>query len=293
MTPVDQRAHATLGLSLMAAAMIGIPIIDAIAKHLSATIPPLEVSFARFLLPALLLLPVVVLRSGWRGLWPARPLLHLLRGCFIAAATAFFFTALKTMPMADTAAIFFIEPLILTLLSAVFLGEHIGWRRIGAVLVGFCGALIVIRPSFADVGLVALMPVGAAICFAGYMIVTKKMAGQCDSWTLQFTAGVSGTILLGAMLLAGFAGEPTVIPTAQESLFLLLLAIVAVTGHTMIIGALERVDAASLAPFQYLEIIGATLWGYVIFSEFPDRITWLGVAIIVGSGLYVFERERR
>lgn len=288
----SKRPEAVFGLSLMAVAMITIPVIDAIAKYLSSYLPPLEISFARFFILIFILAPIVVYRSGWRGMVPPQLWLHFLRGIGIAGATGFFFSALQSMPMADTAAVFFVEPLILTLFSAVFLGETIGWRRIMAVCVGFCGALIVIRPSFADVGYTALLPVGAAFCFAGYMTVTKMMAGKCDPWTLQFTAGVSGSLLLGGMMLAGMGGEGVRMPMLSELGLLIILAVIALICHTMIISALQRVEAASLAPFQYLEIIGATIWGYLVFQDFPDMMTWLGVAIIVGAGIYVFQRER-
>lgn len=287
------NARAATGLTMMAAAMLAVPVMDAIAKYLSATLPPVQISFGRFLVPAFLLLPVILWRDGLRGLVPPEFWLHCLRGAGISLATVFFFSALKEMPMADTAAIFFIEPLILTIFSAIFLGERIGWRRILAVAVGFMGAMIVIRPSFSEVGPVALMPVGAAICFAGYMILTKKMAGRCDPWTMQYMAGVSGAVLMGLLMIAGLGFDGIVTPGSTELGWLVALGLMAIGGHTLIILALQRVEAASIAPFQYLEIIGATFWGYMIFSEFPDAVTWLGVAIIVGSGIFVYIRERK
>lgn len=281
------------GLILMTTAMLVVPVIDALAKHLSATVPAVEVAWLRFVVGAVLLVPFVVARSGLAALRLPRLWLHFLRGAGIAGATAFFFAALAYMPMADVAAIFFVEPLILTLFSAIFLGEKIGPRRILAVLVGFGGAMLIIRPGFSEFGAVALLPLGAAVCFAVYMTITKILSDAADPWTLQALANVSGMATLGVVVLIH---EPTrvgfVIPTLFETGQIIAIGCIALFCHTLIILALQRVSAAIIAPFQYLEIIGATFWGYIFFTEFPDGLTWTGIAIIVGSGIYVYWRER-
>lgn len=276
---------------MMTAAMIIVPIIDAIAKHLSASIPPLEIAWLRFVVGSGLLIPFVTWRYGPGVFAQPNLLLHFLRGAGIAGATAFFFTAIAFMPLADVAAIFFVEPLILTLFSALLLGESIGRRRIIAVLVGFGGAMLIIRPSFAEFGLPAFLPLGAAICFAGYMILTRKLAGTIDPWTLQALANISGAVTLGVIILTGLGSSP-VAPAMDEAALLLAIGMIAIVCHTLIIHALRRVAAAVIAPFQYLEIIGATVWGFVFFGDFPDMLTWLGISIIVGSGIFVFHRER-
>ena len=292
--PADP-ARVASGLAIMAAAMLVVPVIDAIAKIMSAQMSPLQISWSRFAITLVVLLPFILIRGG--GLHALRPphfRLHMLRGAGIAGATAFFFGALASMPMADVAAIFFVEPLILTIFSAIFLGESIGWRRITAVAVGFVGAMIIIRPSFADVGLTALLPVCAALCFAGYMVLTKILAGTTDPWTMQTMSGISGTVLLGALLLVAQGGGAVemVMPNAVQAGQLVVIAAVAITCHTAIIFALQRVDAGLIAPLQYLEIIGAVGYGYLFFDDLPDAITWVGIAIIVGSGIFVFHRER-
>ena len=278
----------------MTTAMLVVPVIDALAKHLSATIPAVEVAWLRFVVGSTLLVPFVVARNGLACLRLPRLWLHFLRGAGIAGATAFFFAALAFMPLADVAAIFFVEPLILTLFSAIFLGETIGWRRILAVLVGFGGAMLIIRPSFGEFGAVALLPLGAAVCFAIYMTITKLLSDAADPWTLQALANVSGMVTLGVVVLAH---EPTrtgfVVPTLFEGGQIIAIGCIALFCHTLIIFALQRVSAAVIAPFQYLEIIGATVWGYIFFQDFPDALTWLGIAIIVGSGIFVFYREQR
>lgn len=293
-SPPADPARIASGLGIMTVAMLVVPLIDAIAKLLSAEMSPIQISWSRFVLTLFFLAPVVVWRSGWAGLRPPRFGLHMLRGAGIAGATVFFFAALASMPMADVAAIFFIEPLVLTIFSAIFLGESIGWRRITAVVVGFAGAMLIIRPSFADVGITALLPVAAAFCFAGYMTLTKLLSGTTDAWTMQTMAGISGSVLLGIVLLIAESSgmADAIIPDLRQAGLLLTIAVVAVACHTAIIFALRRVDAGLIAPLQYLEIIGATAYGYLLFNDFPDAMTWLGIAIIVGSGIFVFHRER-
>lgn len=283
------RHDTTLGLTAMVAAMVIVPVIDAIAKHLSVSIPPLEIAWLRFVVGSLLLLPMVLWHSSGASLWQPQMGLHFLRGAGIAGATAFFFAAVSVMPLADVAAIFFVEPLILTLFSAVFLGERIGWRRVLAVCVGLAGALLIIRPSFALFGVTALLPFGAAVSFAGYMIITRKLAGTTDPWTLQTLANLSGAVTLGALLL--LIDNPVVMPTAHETAQVIMIGLVAILCHTLIIYALRRVTAGVIAPFQYLEIIGATFWGFVFFGDFPDPMTWAGILVIIGSGMFIFHRE--
>ncbi len=290
----DDSSRIATGLAVMAAAMLFVPILDAIAKIMSADMSPLQISWSRFIITLVVLAPFIVIRGGWGALRPPHFRLHMLRGAGIAGATVFFFMALASMPMADVAAIFFVEPLILTIFSTLFLGERIGWRRLAAVAIGFLGAMLIIRPSFADVGATALYPLAAAVCFAGYMTLTKKLSGTTDSWTMQTMAGISGTVLLGTILLfLDVRGSvEAVMPTLTQAGLLCVMAAVAITCHTAIIFALQRVDAGLVAPLQYLEIIGATAYGYLFFNDFPDGMTWLGIAIIVGSGMFVFYRER-
>ncbi|ANK83295.1 MAG: hypothetical protein TEF_05515 [Rhizobiales bacterium NRL2] len=295
--PRPRRSDTETGMLLMALAMLTLPCIDAIAKHTGERLPAAEIALARFVMQSLILLPLASRADLLRALpvWPA----HAARGVLIAGATILFFTALQSLPIADAIAIFFVEPLLLTLLSAVLLGEKVGWRRLTAVAVGFGGALLIIRPSFEAVGWPALLPVGAAGCFAFYLVLTRKLARSGDAVTMQLTAGISGAATAGAALLYGaFSGfMPAVfipvLPDWTEFAWLALLGCVATGGHILVVHAFRRADAGILAPFQYLEIISATALGLAIFGDFPDAVTWAGIAVIVGSGLYVFHRERK
>jgi S-adenosylmethionine uptake transporter len=270
-----------------------LPGIDAIAKWLSGAISSGQIAWSRFFFQTLLMLPLF-LRTRGAIVTPALPL-HALRGALIALATLLFFSALKYLPLADAIAIFFVEPLILTLLGALFLGESVGWRRLTAVAVGFAGSLIIIRPSFYTLGLPALLPLGTALSFAVYLILTRKLAQHEHPERMQFYAGVFGCLVMTAALAAGSAADLAVFsfvwPDPWQWLLLAGLGIIATAGHLLVVHAFRRAPAGLLAPFQYVEIIGATILGLVFFGDFPDAMTWVGVAIIVGSGMYVFRRE--
>lgn len=278
----------------MVIAVLLLPGIDAIAKYLSGSVSAGQVTWTRFVLQSLFLLPLC-LRLPGALLQP--PLgLHLVRGALLALTTVLFFYSLKSLPMADAIAIFFVEPLLLTILSAVFLGEAIGWRRISAVLVGLIGALIVIRPAFASIGFTALLPLMAAACFAVYMLLTRKLVAYTEPMRMQFYAGVTGAAVMSVALLVGntLGVEAIAVlnPTLPQWGMLLALSIIATVGHLMITHALKHTPAALLAPFQYVEIVGATILGFLVFNDLPDTTTCFGIAIIVGTGLYLFHRER-
>ena len=289
------RTTTETAMLMMAAGVIVIPGIDAIAKHLSTGLAPGQIAASRFLFQLIFLFPIILVTG--RRLMSYHLVLNAFRGSLIGLATLFFFWGLKHLPLADAISIFFVEPLILTLISAVFLGERVGWRRLSAIVIGFCGALLVIRPSFQTVGLPALLPLAAACCFAIYLALTRKVAQADDVLTMQLWAGIFGGLTLMMALIYGEVGTIDVInpvwPSLYEWLMLALLGLIATSGHLLIVGAFSRASPSILAPFQYLEILGATLLGVIIFGEFPGLMTWLGILIIVGSGLYVFHRERR
>ena len=278
----------------MIAATLLLPGIDAIAKYLSASIGAGQVTWSRFFFQSLLLAPL-----AWR-VWGRSPtpdlLVNGLRGILLAGATLLFFAALKDLPIADAISIFFVEPLLLTLLSALLLGEQVGWRRLSAVLLGLGGAALVIQPNFANAGTPALYPLGAATCFAFYLVLTRKFAQREAPEIMQFLAGLAG---LGVMSLALAAGTQVALPalhittpTPVQWGWLALLGLIATIGHLLMVAAFARANASLLAPFQYVELVSATILGLVVFADFPEPATWSGVTIIVGSGLYVFHRER-
>ena len=286
------------GVAFIVAAMLILPGIDAIAKGLSDNISAGEVAWTRHVLQTLFLLPFMLKPGAWRNVdafW-----LNVSRGVLMAGLTVMFFTALAMMPIADAIALFFVGPLIFTLLSSIFLGERIGWRRGLAILVGFFGAVLIIQPSYRMFGLTALLPVGTAFCFAIYMVLTRRLARHstiANAIGMQFYVGLYGGLVLTLALAFGHDGDiaflAVTMPAGIEWGLLFLLGVIATGGHILIVLAARRIGAAQIAPFQYIEIVGATSLGFIFFDDFPNPLTWLGITIIVASGLYVYFRERR
>jgi len=280
-------------MALMIAAMLIGPSLDVVAKLLMERLSPGQVATTRFLLQSAFLLPAV-----WAIGQLARPeRLHVLAGCFLAGAIFCINMALREMPVANVLAIFFVEPLILTLLAALILRERLGWRRLMAVAVGLMGALIVLRPNLAAYGVSAIWPVATAVLFAVYMLITRVMSTRGGRLALQFWTGAVAAIALGtatgAAAVISPEAAPLAWPTGREAVLFLGLGLLAVLVHQLIVMALSRAEAGVIAHFQYIEIVSATALGWLVFGDFPDPMTWLGTAVIIAAGVYVFRRERR
>jgi drug/metabolite transporter (DMT)-like permease len=288
------------GMAIMAFSMFLLPLMDSIAKWLATNeaIAPGQVTFARFLIQLVLTAVIIVSVHGIGGLRAFNMVGNLVRGMLIGCASLLFFTAVKYMPVADAISVFFVEPMILTMLSAVFLKEPIGWRRWLAVVTGFFGALIVIQPSYELFGLISLLPLGTATLFSVYMILNRSLSGRDSAIVMQFVAGVGGTAITGMALVLGMNfGIADLQPglPINATVFSLLagLGILATFGHMAVTQAFKYAPASILAPFQYLEIVSAAAVGLIVFGDFPSPSKWLGISIIIGSGLFVFWRESR
>lgn len=296
MTTNETPASIGRGIAIMVAAMLIVPGMDTMAKVLGRDMPGPEVAFARFIGQMLVSGLVGIAVGEGRRLIPPQPFGHVLRGLFLAATSLMFFTALTMMPLTDALAIAFVEPMILTAVSPWLLGETVGPRRWAACCVGFLGTLIIIRPSFQHFGTTALLPLGAAVTFAGYHVMTRRLSGQGSLVAVQFITGLVGSVALGiGVAVAGWAGQldrPLVLPQGWAWVIFAGIGIMSFVTHGMIVKAFEFAPAAVLAPFGYLEIVSATALGFLVFGDFPDRPTWVGIALIVASGLYIVHRER-
>lgn len=289
------------GIAMMTGGVMLLPVMDTIARYLATeqSMAPGQVTFYRFFLQMVLTAPVFLWMGGLTAMRPKRLWLNLLRGMLLGGASLFFFTALKYMPVADSIAIFFVEPFILTAMSALFLKERVGWRRWTAIAIGFVGAVIVINPSFARFGSVALLPLGTATLFASYMLMNRALGKVDTALVMQLVAGAGGSILVGGVLVLGGAIgnvanlRPSLPHEALDVLLLLILGFISSYGHLIVVKAFQRAPASLLAPFQYLEIVSAAVLGYLVFSEFPDASKLLGMAIIIGSGLFIVWRENQ
>lgn len=285
-----------LGMSFMLGFCVLAPLGDSFAKLLGGHVPLGQLLFVRFAIQALMLAPLVLRDPSRAAMSPRALRLTLVRTVIHIAAIAAFFTALRYLPLADAVAIAFVMPFIMLLLGRFVLGETVGPRRLAACTVGFVGTLLVIQPSFADVGAVALLPVFVAVAFALFMLVTRQIAKEVDPVTLQAVSGVFATVLIAAALLV-FAGSDIeafglVWPSAGEAALMLGIGVVGTVGHLMMTWSLRFAPSATLAPMQYLEIPVATFIGWAIFGDLPDGLAALGIAITIASGLYIVHRER-
>jgi S-adenosylmethionine uptake transporter len=273
------------------------PIIDIFSKLAAVTVPPVEVTAVRFLLQLVFTLPVMLVRRNW-GVWTfEHAALHAMRGGTLMLSMICFVTTLQVMEVADAIAIFFVEPIILTILSSVFLKETIGWRRYTACAVGFFGAMLIIQPSFQEVGLIALLPVVTAFCIAVYALLTRVVSHREDAWAMQFQTAIWGMLFSGILLWLGHgSGSPifdSVVPSLRAGLYLLGVGATAALAGILSVYAYRSAPASTLAPIQYFEIVSATIFGWLIFDDFPNLMKWVGILIIIASGLYIIWRERR
>ncbi len=282
------------GMTCMAAAMLLLPLGDTLSKLLTEKLNPVDVATARVVAQAAFLLPAAALLPGRLRGAMLSPIVAL-SGLLVMITLIGLIGAFAVMPIATAIAIFFVEPLILTLLAGPLLGETVGARRLAAVGTGLVGALIVIRPG-PEFEIAALLPLLAAASYALNMIVLRRATRTRSGLTIQCGATIYACLGMVALSFALHAsGLPTPDPGAlATSAWALILGsgLLAAASCVLIAEAFRHAEAGLLAPFQYLEIIGATAAGFLVFGDFPDRMTWLGIAVILASGLYVVYRER-
>ncbi|MEZ5713967.1 MAG: DMT family transporter [Paracoccaceae bacterium] len=290
----SDRPH--IGLALMLGFCLVAPMGDAVAKQLGQTVPIGQLLFFRFAIQALVLIPLVwATARPWRmrgrvlGLTALRTLLHIFGiGLMVAA--------LQYLPLADAVAICFVMPFLLLALGRTLLGEEVGLRRILAALVGFVGTLLVIQPSFAQVGWAALLPLGVALNFAFFMLVTRAIAKQTDPIGLQAVSGVMAVALIGPLLLTGaqLPGNALglIAPDGTEWGLLLSIGLLGTFAHLLMTWSLRFAPAATLAPLPYLEIPVAALLGWLAFGDWPNAVSQVGILITVAAGLYVALSEK-
>jgi drug/metabolite transporter (DMT)-like permease len=271
----------------MIAATQIVPFMDGFAKYLSPRYPAWQLTWCRFFVHFLVLAPVVVGKFERRELWPRQPLLQIARGAFLVVATSLFFASIARIPLAEALALLFCYPLIVSVLSPWLLGERAELGRFVAALVGFGGILVILRPGLLAMDWGSILALLAGCAYSLYFLATRKLSGTAPPLvTLAYTA------VFGAFVLTAAAPFYWVRPVLSDVPFMAGIGLSAALGHYLIILAFERAPASVLAPLGYGEIVMATLIGYFVFGDFPDRWTWLGIAIVVASGTYVLLRER-
>ena len=280
------RSAALAGILLMLVAVFLFAFNSAVGKWLVAKYPVGEFLLIRSMMTLVVLLPFIW-RAGWQvfARMP-RPGLQLLRVVVSSLEVAMFFWAVGYMPLADTTTFYLAGPIYVTALSVVLLGERVGWRRWAAVLVGFCGVVIALRPSAASVTLPALIALGGSMIYA-LLMITTRMLRETDQ-TVLMTTQLLG-ILLFAAVMAPFGW---VAPALPDLMLLAGIAVLQVVSLFSSVRSLQLADASVVAPYQYSLILWSVLFGWQIFGEVPDAYTMTGAAIIVAAGLYIFWRER-
>jgi drug/metabolite transporter (DMT)-like permease len=274
----------------MCLASLFFPILNASVKYLGGRYPITEVFFARYLGHCVICLVLFLPRYGKLLFATSRPGVHVLRASLLFTASALYFMGVQTIDLSTAAAVSFAGPIVVTAFSVPLLREKVGPRRWTAVLTGFVGALVIIRPGTAVMQWGAILVLGDTLAYGLYQIFSRKIGSIDPAYTSITLAGLGG-FLYSCCLLPFF---PIRAPDsiADVGIFA-LIGLWGLLGHYFVIKAFQWGPAAVVAPVAYVELIGATLIGWLLFAEFPDGWTWVGAAIIVGSGLYITLRERR
>ncbi len=305
--------HAGMAIIFVLAGIIAISVNDMLIKQLSGGYPLHEIVFARSAIGVLFSMVLVHMEGGWRILKTRQPGLHLLRGALVVVANMTFFLALAAMPLADATALFFVAPLFITLLSIPLLGEKVGVMRLSAVAVGFVGVVIMQRPwasaeTLQASRLVLLLPVLAALTYALNQLMTRRLGVTAKASALSvYIQGTFIVVSMGFFIVAG-DGRFVTTQTGDSMTFLLrawvwparadLWIMLGMGANAAIIGyclsqAYRMADVATVAPFEYVGLPLAVFWGFVIFGDLPAWEVWVGITLILASGLFVFLRERR
>lgn len=278
-----------IGMVVAGFGFLILPLGDAIGKTLAADgVHPLQIGWGRWVAHLAIMAPLVLALYGPKAFRPRDLPAQIPRGLFLCAATACFFLALPHLPLATITATLFVAPILVTALSGPILGERVGPRRWTAVVVGFCGMLLIVRPFEGAINVGSIFALGAASCFACYLLTTRRLAGRMPPMVTMMWMGLVGTVAMSLLIWPVFTPF-----TLEQWSGIGVIGIVLVIGHGMVVWAADRVEASAMAPMPYLEMVTSTLVGLIFFDEFPEAIVWGGCALVVGGGLYIAWREAR
>jgi len=264
-----------------------LPFMDTIAKYLSSDLSFFQITWARYFFTVLFTLPFMFFFFRKNLTWTTQPKLQIFRGLTLLFANVLFFYSISVISMAKALTLAFVAPLITTALSPIFLGEKVGFRRWSAVIVGFIGSLIVIRPGFIEFNLASVAALGTGFFYGIYLIITRKLHRSDSPLLTLLLTGVVGVVVASFLVPVVWIN-----PTFNQWSLLALMGIFACLGHLFLILSLKYADASKLAPFGYFEIVTNIILGYYFFSDFPDFWMWIGLLIIISSGIYITLRER-
>ena len=267
-------------------AWVMLPIMDGFAKYLSSDLPVLQITWARYFFTVAFTLPIMFFFFRKNLVWTDKPKLQLIRGLILLTANVCFFYSISIISLAKALTLAFIAPLIVTAFSPIFLGEKVGFRRWSAVIIGFIGSMVVIRPGFVEINLASLAALGTGVMYGFYLIITRKLSSSDNPLLTLLLTGVVGAIIISFVMPFVW-----IKPTLNQWSMMAAIGIFACVGHLFIILSLKYADASKLAPFSYFEIVTNIIIGYYYFSDFPDKWTFLGLFIIILSGIYISRRE--
>ncbi|RXT21993.1 hypothetical protein B5U98_16255 [Bosea sp. Tri-39] len=284
--PRTRLRNETLGVVLMAVSMLIIPTSDAIAKYLSSTHSPVFLSWIRYVAALGFVLPVALLQRGRMTAMASASsgrywLSQILRTAFLVAAMTLYFVAIVRIPLADALGAYFIAPIAATLLASIALRERLDRRKLLAVALGFVGAILVVRPG-TETSTGTLIALASGFCIACYLVLTRATAQDRPP-----VATLTIQLVLGIAMLMPFALLQWTTPTREGLLLILLMGLVSTLSNLMTISAFRLAQVQTLSPFVYLELIGATALGFIVFGDLPSPMTWAGIAVIVVAGLIV------
>ena len=263
-----------------------LPFMDTIAKYLSAELSFFQITWARYFFTVFWTLPFMFFFFRKNLKWSENPRLQILRGLTLLFANICFFYSISVISMAKALTLAFIAPLVTTALSPIILGEKVCIRRWTAVIVGFVGSLVVIRPGLIEFNLATIAALGTGCFYGVYLIITRKLHSTDNPLLTLLITGIVGAIISSFLVPIVWVN-----PTQIQWLWLALMGIFACLGHILLIYSLRYADASKLAPFGYFEIITNIVLGYYFFNDFPDVWIFIGLFIIILSGIYIFKRE--
>ena len=267
-------------------AWVMLPIMDGFAKYLSAELPVLQITWARYFFTVVFTFPLMLFFFKKYLVWTDKPKLQLIRGLILLTANISFFYSISVISLPKALTLAFVAPLVVTAFSPFFLGESVGYRRWAAVIIGFIGSLVVIRPGFLEINLASLAALGTGIMYGFYLIITRKLSTSDNPLLTLLLTGV-----VGAIIATIFMPFVWVSPTFNQWSIMAAIGLFACIGHLFIILSLKYADASKLAPFSYFEIVTNIIIAYYFFGDFPDKWTFLGLFIIISAGIYIFRRE--
>ena len=289
MLHADSASNRLVGIGLISATYLLFTLLDGSAKWLVQSVPVLVVVWLRFLTHTLIASALLFPMRGLALVRTQHLRWHLARGLMFCAMTGMNFWALQYLQLTVTASIFFMVPILVALLSAPLLGEKLDAKRWAAILVGFAGVLVIVRPGSEAFHPAMLLSLANAVLYAFFNMMTRKLAAYDPPETIQFLPAVVATLVLAPFALAAWESPHGWF----EWLLLCLMGVFGGTGHYLLAMAHRYAPASTLAPFLYQQILYMAIFGYLVFGSVPDTAVWIGAAIVIASGLYLFSRERR